>query len=69
MICLSMTAAAEALDHERLHGPIVIGRGTKASPGRVMHQGLTVAAQASCDSGPLPVHANATRSAVESMPR
>ena len=63
-----VTTAAEALDHECLHGPIVLGRGTRASPGRVIPQGATVVAQASWESGPFPVHASATRPAVESIP-
>lgn len=67
-LSLPVTAAAEALDHEWLHRPIVLGRGTEASPGRVIGQGLSVAAHASWESGPLPVHASATRPAVESMP-
>src|SRR5512133_1329365 len=69
ILSLSVASAAEALDDERLHGPIVPGRGTRASPGRVIRQGLTVAAQASWESGPLPAQARATRPAVESIPR
>lgn len=79
---LSMTTAAEALDHERLHAHNLppIGahgvprpgdqrRGQPEAAPSVLAQGLTVAAQASCESGPFPVQATATRLPVESIPR
>jgi len=47
---------------------VINGGGGRRRPLRLA-QGLTVAAQASCESGPFPVHATATRLPVESIPR
>jgi hypothetical protein len=74
-----VTTAAEALDNERLHGLIFVGRARSASPdwGRDGAAapplqglyGLIVAAKTSCETGPFPVHETATTPGSESMPR
>src|SRR2546423_15369606 len=38
---LPVTAAAEALDHEGLHEPLVLGRGARAAPRPGTAQGVT----------------------------